>query len=73
MDWIDLGVSLCYVVLGAVILIIAKFVNDLLTPYPLDRELTVRDNPAIGLSLSGYYLGSSSSSSELPRDRGAAS
>ncbi len=57
MDWIDLGVSLCYVVLGAVILIIAKFVNDLLTPYSLDRELTTRDNPAIGLSLTGYYAG----------------
>lgn len=57
MDWIDLGVSLCYVVLGAVILMIAKFVNDLLTPYSLDEELTVRDNPAIGLSLSGYYAG----------------
>ena len=57
MEWIDLGVSLCYVVLGAVILMIAKFVNDLLTPYSLDEELTVRDNPAIGLSLSGYYAG----------------
>ncbi len=57
MDWIELGVSLCYVVLGAVILMIAKFVNDLLTPYSLDEELTVRDNPAIGLSLSGYYAG----------------
>lgn len=57
MDWIELGVSLCYVVLGAVILMIAKFVNDLLTPYALDEELTVRDNPAIGLSLTGYYAG----------------
>ena len=57
MDWIELGVSLCYVVLGAIILMIAKFVNDLLTPYALDEELTVRDNPAIGLSLSGYYAG----------------
>ena len=57
MDWIVLGVSLCYVVLGAVILIIAKFVNDLLTPYSLDNELTTRDNPAVGLSLTGYYAG----------------
>ena len=57
MDWIDLGISLCYVVLGAVILIVAKLCNDILTPYNLDRELTTRDNQAVGLSLTGYYAG----------------
>ena len=57
MEWLDLGISLSYVVLGAVVLIIAKLINDLLTPYHLDTELTVNDNPAVGLSLTGYYAG----------------
>ena len=57
MEWLDLGISLAYVVLGAVLLIIAKLFNDLLTPYHLDTELTVNNNQAVGLSLTGYYAG----------------
>jgi uncharacterized membrane protein YjfL (UPF0719 family) len=49
--------SLLYVGLGLAVLLIAKLLKDLLTPYKLDEELTARDNPAMGLTLAGYYLG----------------
>lgn len=51
------GGSLLYVGLGLAVLLIAKLLKDLLTPYKLDDELTARDNPALGLTLAGYYLG----------------
>jgi uncharacterized membrane protein YjfL (UPF0719 family) len=52
-----MGVSLAYVVLGVVVLIVAKLVNDWLTPFKIDRQLTEKDNPAVGLALTGYFAG----------------
>ena len=53
----SLGIGLAYVVLGVVVLIIAKIVKDFLTPYKIDEELTTKDNPALGLAMSGYFAG----------------
>ena len=39
------------------VLYVGKKVNDLLTPYDLDEELTEKDNKAVALSLAGYLFG----------------
>lgn len=49
--------SLVYVVLGILVFFIGKFVKDIITPFNDDKELTTNDNPALGLSVCGYYLG----------------
>ena len=49
--------ALAHVVLGVAMLIVAKLLKGVLSPYKTDEELTSRDNPAFGLALSGYYLG----------------
>ena len=54
-DFYGLLISLAYVFLGVVALIVAKIIKDILTPYKLDVELTAKDNPALGLTLTGYY------------------
>lgn len=54
---IELPVGATFVVLGIVVLTLAKIAKDFLTPFKLDQELTQKDNPALGLSLTGYYLG----------------
>ena len=46
-----------FVVLGVLVLVIAKIAKDFFTPYGLDEQLTEKDNPALGLSMTGYYLG----------------
>ena len=61
MDWAetltDFGtiaaLALCYIV----ILLAAKALKDFLTPYHLIEELAEKDNPAIGITLGGYFLG----------------
>ena len=61
MDWAetlkDFGtiaaLALCYIV----ILLAAKALKDFLTPYHLIEELAKKDNPAIGITLGGYFLG----------------
>ncbi len=50
---VDLG----YVVTAFILLLIAKVTLDVVTPYKLDDQLSAKDNPAVGLSLIGYYLG----------------
>ncbi|MBI4906687.1 MAG: DUF350 domain-containing protein [Acidobacteria bacterium] len=47
--------ALTQVVLGVVMLIVARLIKNLLSPYGMDRELTTRDNPAFGLPVAGYY------------------
>jgi len=54
---IELPVGAAFVVLGLVVLTLAKIAKDFLTPFKLDEELTQKDNPALGLSVTGYYLG----------------
>ncbi|MDJ0762738.1 MAG: DUF350 domain-containing protein [Myxococcota bacterium] len=56
-DWHALGLGLAYVVLGVVILLVAKIVQNAVTPYRIDEELTKKDNAALGLSITGYFAG----------------
>jgi uncharacterized membrane protein YjfL (UPF0719 family) len=49
--------GLVYVGLGIVVLLIAKLVQDFLTPYRIDDQLSSKNNVALGLSITGYYLG----------------
>jgi uncharacterized membrane protein YjfL (UPF0719 family) len=49
--------AVAHVVLGIVILILARLLKTWLSPYRMDEELTSKDNPAFGLALAGYYLG----------------
>lgn len=59
-DWsaflITAGTVLAFVVLYGVLLLLAKWMNDLLTPYNLTAELVKRDNVALGISAAGYFL-----------------
>ncbi len=41
----------------AVVFWLAKWCKDLLTPYRLDHELTEKDNPAVAVSVGGYFMG----------------
>lgn len=54
---LDLPYGAGFVILGVVMLAIAKVAKDFLTPYKVDEQLTVKDNPALGLSMTGYYIG----------------
>lgn len=49
--------GLVYVVLGILILVIAKLVLDLVTPYRINRQLAEKNNSALGLSITGYFMG----------------
>lgn len=49
--------GLVYVALGVVVLFIAKVVQDLLTPYRIGDQLSHKNNVALGVSITGYYLG----------------
>lgn len=49
--------SVGYLFVGVFYLWIAKKVFDFLTPYSVNVHLTEKDNPAIGILLSGYLLG----------------
>jgi uncharacterized membrane protein YjfL (UPF0719 family) len=49
--------GLVYVGIGLVVLGIGKLVQDLLTPYKINNQLRTKDNIALGLSITGYYLG----------------
>lgn len=56
-ELVTIGIDLAYVVLAVVVLIVAKLVKDLMTPFSLDEELTKKDNPALGLAVTGYFAG----------------
>ena len=49
--------GLVYVALGLVVIVIARFAQDLTTPYKIQEQLSHKDNVALALSISGYYLG----------------
>ena len=49
--------GLAFVVLGLVVLVIAKLVRDLITRYRVNEEITEKRNLAVALRLSGYFLG----------------
>ena len=49
--------GLVYVAIGIGVLVIGKLVQDLLTPYKINDQLRTKDNVALGLSITGYYVG----------------
>lgn len=53
----DLPAGVGFVALGLFVLVLAKVAKDFMTPYKVDEQLTGKDNPALGLSMTGYYLG----------------
>lgn len=52
-----LPAGLIFLALTLMILAAAGMIQEKFSSYSLSGELTVRDNPAVGVSLSGYYLG----------------
>ena len=49
--------GLVYVGIGIAVLLIGKLVQELATPYKINDQLRTKDNIALGLSITGYYLG----------------
>ena len=49
--------GLVYVALGVVVLVLARLAQDFLTPYRINEQLSHKDNTALGLSITGYFLG----------------
>jgi uncharacterized membrane protein YjfL (UPF0719 family) len=49
--------SLPFLGVALVFLWIGKLINDLLTPYRIDEEVTGKGNSALGIALAGYYIG----------------
>src|SRR5271169_249687 len=47
---------LAYSIVGIVFLIISKWSFDFLSHYHLNEQLMKKDNPAVGLSLTGYFI-----------------
>lgn len=76
LDYASLALAFVHVVLGVAVLILAKLALSWLSPYSTDQELTARDNPAFGLAISGYYVGTvivylgAAASAPLPLDDG---
>ena len=49
--------GLVYVGIGIVVMGIGKLVQEFLTPYKINDQLRTKDNVALALSITGYYLG----------------
>ncbi len=49
--------GLVYVVMGVIVLAIARVAQDFITPYKIQEHLNQKDNVALAVSISGYYLG----------------
>jgi uncharacterized membrane protein YjfL (UPF0719 family) len=56
-DLSTVSISLAYVACGLAALLVAKVVQDVLTPYKINEHLTEHDNPALGITLAGYLAG----------------
>lgn len=54
-DWQWLLVGALYVLLAVGLVLAAKWLLALLTPYQLDHELFENDNPAAGVAVAGYF------------------
>ncbi len=55
----DFGKVGAFILLYAFIVLLARWIKDLLTPYKINEELAQNDNFAIALAMSGYYLATS--------------
>lgn len=53
----DLGQAAAFLGLYLFVFLLAKWMKDVCTPYKINEELTKKDNVAISLIMSGYYLG----------------
>jgi len=77
LEYAAVALAVGQIVLGVLVLILAKFALRLLSPYSPDREMTSLDNPAFGLAVSGYFAGtvivyvSAAGAAPLPLDDGA--
>ena len=75
-DYAPLALAFTHVVVGVVVLVVAKLIRGLLSPYSIDQELTERDNPAFGLAVAGYYAATvivylgAAAGAPLPLDEG---
>ena len=49
--------GIVYVGLGVLVLALAKLVQDFLTPYRINEQLSHKDNHALALTIAGYYFG----------------
>ena len=49
--------GLVYVGVGIIVLWLAKLAQELLTPYRISDQLSQKNNTALGLSITGYFLG----------------
>jgi uncharacterized membrane protein YjfL (UPF0719 family) len=49
--------GLVFVALGLVVLVAAKLVRDLVTHYNVEQEISEKQNLAVALRLSGYFIG----------------
>jgi len=49
--------GLVFVGLGLIILVIAKLARDIITPYKIDEEVANKNNLAVAVRLSGYFIG----------------
>ena len=49
--------GLVFVGLGLVVLVIAKLARDIITPYKIDEEIIGKNNLAVAVRLSGYFMG----------------
>lgn len=55
-DLIWVGIGSLYTIAGVALVVVAKIVRDIVTPYKIDAQLTKEDNPALGLAVTGYFL-----------------
>lgn len=46
-----------FLLLFAVVFVVGKWINDVISSHAVDRQLTEHDNPALAVSTAGYYLG----------------
>ena len=46
-----------FLALFAVLFVVGKFLNNLVTDFEVDEELVKEDNPALAVSTAGYYVG----------------
>jgi uncharacterized membrane protein YjfL (UPF0719 family) len=52
----DITRAAAFVAMYFVLFLLAKWLKDVFTPYKINDELTKKDNLAIALTMSGYYL-----------------
>lgn len=52
----DAARGLAFLGVFAVMILVAKLLEDLLSPRKVTEELAARDNPALGIAMAGYYL-----------------